>query len=110
MNYDEMSDEEFNNLTPEEHTKYLIESYKNIRKIEILEKLPLVKWTKYELLDMLINFDLLKSAGSLKAISIDEFIKSGEYKDLEIDFEEYKIIEEMQNIFMYDIKKLKCGG
>lgn len=43
MNYDEMSDEEFNNLTPEEHTKYLIESYKNIRKIEILEKLPLVK-------------------------------------------------------------------
>ena len=29
MNYDEMSDEEFNNLTPEEHTKYLKKYQKN---------------------------------------------------------------------------------
>ena len=38
MDYDEMSDEEFYNLSPEEHEKYLIKSYQNTRKIEILEK------------------------------------------------------------------------
>lgn len=104
------NEKELEDMTDEEQEQELKESYKNIRKIEILERLPLVKWTKNELLDMLINFDLLKLAKTLKSIDLDEFIKNGEYKHIEIDFEEYKIMEEteeMKNEFLNEIKELR---
>lgn len=104
------NEKEIEDMTDEELEYELTETYKNYRKIEILEQLPLVKWTKNELLDMLIKFDLLKLAKTLRSIDLDEFIKNGEYKHIEIDFEEYKIIEEteeMKNEFLNEIKELR---
>ena len=104
------NEKELEDMTDEELEYELTETYKNYRKIEILEQLPLVKWTKNELLDMLIKFDLLKLAKTLRSIDLDEFIKNGEYNHIEIDFEEYKIIketEEMKNEFLNEIKELR---
>ena len=92
------NEKELEDMTDEELEYELTETYKNYRKIEILEQLPLVKWTKNKFLDLLINFDLLKLAKTLRSIDLDEFIKNGEYNHIEIDFEEYKIIEETEEM------------
>lgn len=91
MNYDEMTDEEFYSLTPEQNEEYLKESYKTTRKIEILEKLDFSQWTKNELLDLIVNFDLIKTAKRIQVTSIKEFVKNGIFRQGNIEFEEYKI-------------------
>ena len=105
MNYEEMSDEEFYKLLPEEHEKYLIESHKNIRKVEVLEKLEFSKWTKEELLEVIIEYELIKLAQKkmkkkkIKLTTISKFVQNGTYKRKKFEFEEYKILkttEEME--------------
>lgn len=82
-------------MTDEEIEKELKESYTNIRKIEVLEKLPFEEWTKDELLEAITSFSLYKCAGSLPTYinTMPEYVRVGRYRKNEKDFEEYKIIE-----------------
>lgn len=89
---------ELENMEDEKIENKLLKTCKDLRKVKTLEQLPLIKWSKDRLLDVLINFDLLKLAKSLKSISLEDFIKYGEYKNFETDFEEYKTIEETEEI------------
>ena len=99
MDYDEMSDEEFYNLSPEEHEKYLIKSYQNTRKIEILEKLDFSQWTKEELLEVITEYEFIKLAQEkseekiIELTTISNFVQDGTYKEQKLEFEEYKILE-----------------
>lgn len=112
MNYEEMSDEEFYKLSPEEHEKYLIESHKNIRKIEILEKLEFSKWTKEELIEVIIEYELIKLAQEkmekkkIELTTISKFVQDGIYKRKKFEFEEYKILEATEEME----KELKTGN
>lgn len=82
-------------MTDEEIEEELKEGYANIRKIEVLEKLPFEEWTKNELLEAITSFILRKCAGSLPTYinTIPEYVRVGRYRKNEKDFEEYKIIE-----------------
>lgn len=81
-----------------ENENKLLETCKDPREVKALEQLPLIKWSKDKLLDVLINFDLLKLSNSLKSINLEDFIKYGKYKHFETDFEEYETIEETEEI------------
>ena len=87
-----------NELTVEEQILQLKKSFANIRKISILEKLPFQDWTKDELLELLIEFDLWKLGKLAGLTTIKKFVKDGTYRKREQDFEEYKEIEETETI------------
>ena len=95
MKEEKLYEKELEDMTDEEKEQELKESYSNIRKIEILEKLPFEEWTKDELIEVIINFSLYKNAGGLEDYinTIPEYVKVGIYKRNEKDFEEYKILE-----------------
>ncbi len=82
-------------MTDEEIEKELKESYANIRKIEVLEKLPFEEWTKDELIEVIINFSLYKCACNLEHYinTIPEYVRVGIYKRNQNELEEYKITE-----------------
>ena len=95
MEHNIIYEKEPEEMTDEELTAELKESYKNERKIEILEKTPFEKWTKDELIEVIMEFGLRKCANSLEDYinTIPEFVLSGLYKKYQRDFEEYKITE-----------------
>lgn len=80
-------------MTNEELENELKETFKNIRKVSILENLPLSEWTKDELIEVIMEFGIRKFAGSLEEYinTIPEFVISGLYKKYVNDFEEYKV-------------------
>ena len=86
---------ELEEMTGEELEAELNESFKNIRKIEILENLPFTEWNKDELIEVIIDFALRKCCGSLEEFinTIPEFVKSGLYRKYKKDFEKHKIME-----------------
>ena len=79
----------------EEKENELKESYANIRKIEVLEKLPFEEWTKDELIEVIVSFGIFKTAGGLESYinTIPEYVRVGIYRRNESEFEEYKILE-----------------
>lgn len=83
-----------NKLAIEEQILQLKESFKNIRKIAILEKLPFKEWTKDELLELLTEFDLWRLGKLAGLTTIRKFVKDGTYRKREQDFEEFKEIGE----------------
>ena len=95
--------EQFELKSPEEMTKEeteleLKEVFKNIRKIKVLEKQSLKKWTKEELLEMMLDFNLWKCGGGMKVTTIKKFVKKGQYRKGAEIFEEYKIIKKTKEI------------
>ena len=88
-------EKEHEDMTDEEIEKELKESYANIRKIEVLEKLPFEEWTKDELIEVIINFSLYKCACNLEHYinTIPEYVRVGIYKRNQSELEEYKITE-----------------
>lgn len=105
---------EIEEMTDEEIVQDLNESYANIRKIEILEKLPFEKWTKDELIELIIDFRIYESADSLPIYinTIPEYVRIGEYRRDESCFEEHKILEltdEMKKeLLSTQKKKIRC--
>ena len=69
--------------------------WRNIRKIEVLEKLPFEEWTKDELIEVIINFSLYKCACNLEHYinTIPEYVRVGIYKRNQNELEEYKITD-----------------
>ena len=95
MEHNIIYEKEPEEMTDEELTAELKESYKNERKIEILEKIPFEKWTKDELIEVIMDFGLSKCANSSEDYinTIPELVLSVLYKKYQRDFEEYKITE-----------------
>lgn len=87
-----------NKLTPLEIVRNK-KKYGKLRKSYILEKLPIQKWTKDELLDLIEAYDIYfivlsalnkNSLEPKKILPISLYVSKGEYTRLAEEYEEYK--------------------
>lgn len=75
-------------------SKFEKERFKRLRKISKLKNLPLTQWSKWELIDLIKEYNLFytihcKALKNEIPLSIDEFIYFGRYENESL-FEELK--------------------
>lgn len=78
-------------------SKYEKEQFKKLRKISILKEIPFRQWTKWELVDLIEEYNLFyilhcKTFKNEEPLSISEFVYTGKYEERSL-FENLKLEE-----------------